>query len=252
MSTPAVVFSATGTIQTYVVPTAGTYRIEAAGGQGGTSTEPGGKGGIVSGMFLLRRGETLNIVAGRQGAPATPPHQTRGGRGGSSLVWIGQTALPNPIKLMLSARGGRGGSAPPDPASEPPFPGAAPANSADAQALVAANAEIDPPTVDALVTQWTRIAPPSGQKSAADAGRTDRAGYVSGAFRQSRPAAQEGPGYVSVTPVTVPTTTPASADAPAAPAHSTSEKTDEVPTVGMLPSVTPRPSSWKDLFRRPR
>ena len=68
MSNAAVVFSATGTIQTFDVTTAGTYVIEASGAQGGGAPGPGVKGSRVSGMFYLKRGDSLKIVAGTRGA----------------------------------------------------------------------------------------------------------------------------------------------------------------------------------------
>lgn len=236
------VFSATGTIQTYVVPAGGTYRIEAAGAQGGASSEPGGKGGIVSGMFFLRRGEKLCIVAGRQGTPTALSDLRVGHRGGSSLVWIGDTVLPNPIKLMLSARGGPGGSTPPDSAGIPPV------HAADWRELTLCNKEMDTPTADALVTQWTQTVHP-GEQSPKEAGRNDRAGYNAGAFRQSRPAAHEGNGYVSVTPVRVTEPTPV-ADATSVPVPPPTSPAGEVPTVGALPAVTPRPSPTGNPLRR--
>ena len=53
MSTTPVVFSATGAIQSYRVPAAGTYVIEAAGAQGGPGENPGHRGSRVRGMFSL-------------------------------------------------------------------------------------------------------------------------------------------------------------------------------------------------------
>src|SRR5437868_3285807 len=105
MSNNAVVFSATGTIQSYRVPINGTYVIEATGAQGGAGDQPGRKGCRVRGMFTLKKGEVLKIVAGGHGTSAAPPLHLHGGRGGSSMVWIGSSDLPSPIKLMLSARG---------------------------------------------------------------------------------------------------------------------------------------------------
>lgn len=198
MKTTAVVFSSTGKIQTYIVPASGTYLIEAAGGQGGASADAGHKGGVVSGMFFLHSGEALQIVAGRQGRPSSPPDQPEGQRGGASLVWIDQASPPYPLKLLLSARGGLASSAASDDLSEPPFSGRAPSS----PGLTTGNTELDTATADALVTQWIQVTAP-GLKSPTDPGRSDRAGFNTGGFRRSKPAAQAGDGYVCIAPVVV-------------------------------------------------
>ncbi len=214
MSTEPILFSATGTIQTSLVETTGTYLIEAAGAEGGAGDRPGEPGARVGGMFSLKRNDRLKLVAGRRGVSGSPPRPVAG-RGGDSLVWMGSTNLPQPVKLMLSARGGRGGSAAPEAAG------------------LCLNGEADQATADALATQWTGG---TGQPSARAAGATDRCGYNAGAFRTSHPQAQAGDGYVSIRPVVV---TP-----PAAP------PAGEIPSQTMLPQVTPRPGSWADLLRQ--
>jgi hypothetical protein len=66
------VFSYSGKLQTFTVPTTGTYDIVAEGAQGGftDSVSIPGKGAEVGGDFQLTAGEMLSIVAGGQGQQA--------------------------------------------------------------------------------------------------------------------------------------------------------------------------------------
>jgi hypothetical protein len=109
MQNAPLVFSATGTIQTYTVPASGTYVIEASGAQGGAGGGPGGKGARVKGTFFLHHGDVLQIVVGRQGCAGATPHQPAGGGGGGSFVWKGLLPAPLPAKPLLAAGGGGGG-----------------------------------------------------------------------------------------------------------------------------------------------
>ena len=277
MSAASVRFSPTGTIQTYLVAVAGTYLIEAAGAQGGASASPGVKGGRVSGMFFLKKDDFLKIVAGSQGVLAAPPHHLRGGGGGSSMVWTGSSNLPEPIKLMLSARGGKGGKA----AGEAVGSGGSQNPMMDLGEFNLTGGELDQRTADSLDTEWTRAKGSTASRTAIGKGQVDRGGYNAGAFRQSMSEIQEGDGYVSITPVSVTPTAGAKAQRPfhastsaskeakaPAPAGepataSGSESTgypeaapDEnpihAPSQTILPEVTPRPSSWKKLLSRRR
>jgi len=226
MSHAPVVFAATGEIQSYFVPAAGTYLIEAAGAQGGPGGAPGRLGSRLTGMFLLRRGNQLKIVAGTQGLPASPPHELSGGNGGASLVWIGPTDLPSPIKLMLSARGGAGGG---------PAAAHAAGDSAD---IALESAVLDASTAGALITQWTLGTKSPAEKKVGKPAGVDREGYNVGAFRTSASDFQAGDGRISITPVSA-TKTPA---APAPPA-------DAAPS-SQVPRVLPRLSAWQNLLRR--
>lgn len=235
MSTAPIVFTATGTIQAYAVETSGTYLLEAAGAQGGAGEGPGSLGARVSGMFHLKRGDRLKIVAGRRGIAATP--QRPAGRGGDSLVWTGSADLPQPVKLMLSARGGRNSTSAPSAADAP---------SAPADGIKFNGNEVDPRTADTLATQWTDGAETSQVKA-----RTDPCGYNAGAFRTSQPALQAGDGYVSITPVAVSAAPPAPAAGGAeqsAPAGVT-RPDEHPPSPTLLPPVTPRPASWAEVLR---
>ncbi len=277
MSDTPIRFSATGTNQIYLVKINGTYRIEAAGAQGGAGADPGVKGDRVSGMFYLKRGNLLKIVAGSQGLPSAPPHGVGGGGGGASLVWTGPTDLPEPIKLMLFARGGRGGAparaqnigeaAGPE-GSKSPDPAAA------ADEFNSLGGEMDPLTAETLALQWTQG---KGSGPSRTAGPTEHGGYNAGAFRTSTPEFQAGDGYVSITPVSVPAAagspiraaaptkidakelaTPAGKPASAGagggasitiPPAASDDNGLGAPSQTSLPQVTPRPGSWARLLR---
>lgn len=223
MSASPVVFAATGTVQTYTVPATGTFVVEAAGAQGSDATALGAR---VRGMFYLRRGELLKIVVGRRGLAGAV-----GARGGDSLVWIGAD-LPQPIKLMLSARGGGGGTAP------------AGDRATDTSSFEPGDPAIDGGTATVLATQWTA----GGGGTGTSAARIDRCGYNAGSFRQSTAGVQSGNGAVSIAWVDIAARPDASPPAaiPPAPAHPPAE----APSQSLLPKVTPRPSSWASLLRR--
>lgn len=270
MNAAPVVFSATGTIQTYFVPAAGTYAIEAAGGQGGAGASPGSKGSRVSGMFFLKRGDLLKIVVGSQGTPAALPHDPSGGGGGSSMVWTGPADLPAPIKLMLSARGGSGGGAVTNPnaGGVPASGGGDHVPAADSKEPISTGAGLDHATFEALITQWSRATEAAPSITGNDWVQVDRGGYNAGAFRTSTPEVQLGDGYVSIKPVSVSTasgstdqrppgaTAPAADDArasaPASDPAGASGTVSGAPSRTKLPRVTPRLESWKNLLRRRR
>lgn len=247
MPTATAAFSATGTIQTYLVETTGTYAIEASGAQAGGSAErAGSKGARLSGMFLLHSGERVKIVVGRRGAAANPPHLPLGGSGGSSLVWIGASDLPQPIKLMLSARGGRAGAL--ASAAHEHEPG-----------TWSGNAELDPLTTAALSTQWTRAAHSADSGDRRDPVRIDRCGYNAGAFPTNTPDAQAGDGCVTIRQLVVggaehtgstPVEDAVRAE-PVAPGASALEQTrSPAPSPSVLPEVSPRPRLFARLLRR--
>lgn len=111
MNTSPVVFSGTGKIQTYIVPTSGYYHLVAAGAQGGPGGEFGGKGARIQGNFLLLKDEIIHLVVGMQGGAGTMPQNTdSGGGGGGTFIWKGAVPLPLPAKPLLVAGGGGGGT----------------------------------------------------------------------------------------------------------------------------------------------
>ncbi|MGE5456087.1 MAG: glycine-rich protein [Ignavibacteriales bacterium] len=111
----------TGAVQTFVVPTTGTYKLELWGAQGGGTT--GGNGGYSTGNINLTAGQTIYIYVGGQGASTSAVSTggfngggtggdsadtaTSGGGGGASDVRVGGTALTNRI---IVAGGGGGGT----------------------------------------------------------------------------------------------------------------------------------------------
>lgn len=109
---PPFTFSATGSVQSYIVPVTGVYVIEAAGAQGGAGRSAGGKGARMRGHFRLQRDERIWVVVGRQGTCGTTPHQPAAGGGGGSFVWKSVNDLYQPIQPLLAAGGGGGGGGP--------------------------------------------------------------------------------------------------------------------------------------------
>ena len=90
-----------GGIQTWTVPTTGTYTIEAFGGQGWGAF--GGRGAHISGEFMLTAGDQLNILVGqRAGIYVLPQYDQQFGGGGGSFV---VDASNNPL---IVAGGGAG------------------------------------------------------------------------------------------------------------------------------------------------
>ncbi len=92
-------------LQEWVVPVTGTYRIEAYGAEGGTSTGEngsgpyvGGKGAVVKGDFSLNAGDTLHILVGQRGSDS---NCGSGGGGGTFIVKDGEP--------LIVAGGGGGG-----------------------------------------------------------------------------------------------------------------------------------------------
>ena len=98
-----VLFDFTGTVQTFIVPAAGSYTIEAFGAQGGSgpsSTDIGGYGAAVLGQFSLVAGVDLSIIVGQAGTTGNLGLGFfGGGGGGGSFVWEvgGATPAPGPL-----------------------------------------------------------------------------------------------------------------------------------------------------------
>lgn len=84
---------ATGTMQSWLAPATGKYRISAIGAKGGAGTlSPslsGGCGAEVAGDFSLTEGDTLEILVGQPGKSTA----YQGGGGGGSFVARGATPL---------------------------------------------------------------------------------------------------------------------------------------------------------------
>jgi hypothetical protein len=103
MSNTPIVFTATGSIQTHVVPVTGRYIIEAAGAQGGAGGGPGGKGARLRGTFFLHARDLVQIVVGLQGTAGTTPLQSGGG--GGTFVWKGASDRLHPDEVGGSSSG---------------------------------------------------------------------------------------------------------------------------------------------------
>jgi hypothetical protein len=97
-------FNTTGGIQSWVVPTTGTYRIEAWGAQGGGGSDSrgalGGFGARMRGDFSLTSGEVIRILVGQTGS------STFGGGGGGTFVV--RDPYNTTGSILLIAGGGSG------------------------------------------------------------------------------------------------------------------------------------------------
>lgn len=92
-----------GTIQSWTVPSSGSYKIECWGAQGGKGNGyDGGLGAYRFGEMSLTAGEVIRIIVGQAGTNGTSTHE--GGGGGGSFVYRDATAE------LLCAAGGGGGS----------------------------------------------------------------------------------------------------------------------------------------------
>ena len=91
----------TGGIQTWTVPTTGTYLIEGYGAQGasGDSSYVGGLGAYMSGEFSLTVGDVLTIIVGQEGSGQSSG--SNGGGGGGSFV-LNSSGTP----LLIAGGGG--------------------------------------------------------------------------------------------------------------------------------------------------
>jgi hypothetical protein len=96
-----------GSIQTYIVPNTGMYRIEAYGAQGGgnPSYAIGGNGAKMQGDFFLNKDEVLQILVGQMGLCGSNTSYISGGGGGGTFVAKG-TNYTNAIPLIIAGGGG--------------------------------------------------------------------------------------------------------------------------------------------------
>ena len=107
-----VVFSYSGSIVKYVIPTSGIYDINAYGAQGGTVWyigSNGGYGAAIGGTLLLNAGQTLDIAVGGQGGLGgnrSTLGNSPGGGGGSFVVLESGASF---IPLVIAGGGGGAG-----------------------------------------------------------------------------------------------------------------------------------------------
>ncbi len=102
-------------VQSFTIPIAGNYKIEAWGAAGGTQLfspgYPGGKGAYMSGSFTFSAGTVLKIIVGQMGGntQGVPADNAAPGGGGGSFVYINAT---DPTPLIAAGGGGGGGRFP--------------------------------------------------------------------------------------------------------------------------------------------
>lgn len=86
-----------GSIQTWVVPATGVYRIKAYGAQGGGNSSTN-RGALSSGEFYLEKGQVINILVGQRGTI----NDTRGSWRG----WWGRRSRTNSMNYHVGGGGG--------------------------------------------------------------------------------------------------------------------------------------------------
>lgn len=102
----------TGGIQSFTIPTAGSYKIEAYGAAGGTQlyspSYPGGPGAYMSGVFSFSAGTVLKILVGQKGndTQGFPVDNAAPGGGGGTFVYFNAS---DPLPLIAAGGGGGGG-----------------------------------------------------------------------------------------------------------------------------------------------
>ena len=113
----------TGSYQKFIIPTTGTYIIEAAGagGSNGNGGSLGGRGAYVKGNFNLVKGDTIIILVGQAGSinGSNSSDGSGGGSGGGTFVTkvnssssYTLSAYPGSLKVtpLIVAAGGNGGN----------------------------------------------------------------------------------------------------------------------------------------------
>ena len=83
-------FSYTGSVQTFIVPMSGNYKLEVWGAQGGGENN-GGKGGFSNGTVALTSGTLLYVYIGQAGQFQSSSSSFNGGGGGAAYVNIGSS-----------------------------------------------------------------------------------------------------------------------------------------------------------------
>jgi hypothetical protein len=91
-------------IQRWIVPTTGTYLIQAYGAQGGGAN--GGLGAMMSGEFSLTQNDTIYVLVGQAGLTQSGQPNSVGGGGGTFVV----KSPANAVGDILLIAGGGGGS----------------------------------------------------------------------------------------------------------------------------------------------
>ena len=104
--------TSSGGIQTWTVPSSGSYTIEAYGAQGGPGATYAvgnpGNGAYMKGTFDLNTGDILHILVGQKGSYTSYSNNYGGGGGGGTFVAIGSN-LNVALPLIVAGGGGGGG-----------------------------------------------------------------------------------------------------------------------------------------------
>jgi hypothetical protein len=98
----------TGGIQSWTVPSTGSYRISAYGAQGGGAN--GGLGALIEGDFNLTAGQVIQVLVGQQGETQAGEPESVGGGGGSFVV-LSPGVATGDILVIAGGGGGSPGSA---------------------------------------------------------------------------------------------------------------------------------------------
>ena len=102
-------FTASNGIQTWTVPTTGTYRVTAKGAQGAPYTATaGGVGAVIQGDFSLTQGEKINILVGQTARPPAARSGRNGSGGGGTFVVKSNVSTPSTADILVIAGGGGG------------------------------------------------------------------------------------------------------------------------------------------------
>ncbi|PBQ33118.1 hypothetical protein CNR22_15465 [Sphingobacteriaceae bacterium] len=101
-------------IQSFTIPSSGSYKLEAYGAAGGKQLYsvgyPGGLGAYISGVFTFTAGQVVKFLVGQKGndTQGTPADNAAPGGGGGSFAFYNVT---DPLPLIAAGGGGGGGSA---------------------------------------------------------------------------------------------------------------------------------------------
>lgn len=108
ITTPSM-FSVNNGVQRWIVPETASYRIEARGAQGGSSSYGSpGTGAIIRGDFSLTAGQAINMVVGQRGENYSGSCGAAGGAGGTFVVFDVPSPTTSDILVIAGGGGGAG------------------------------------------------------------------------------------------------------------------------------------------------
>jgi hypothetical protein len=100
------IFDVINGYQLWTVPSSGTYRIEAAGAQGGDANDPGGRGARMRGDFVLSKDEVIQVIVGQKGESG--PSSCCNGAGGGGGTFVLKAPYNTNASILVIAGGGGG------------------------------------------------------------------------------------------------------------------------------------------------